>query len=348
MGHCMLPKLFRRMGDTWRSHYHHASDSPVGRAVAPRDGRRPPRRHGRARVRYRMFGERTGLRVSELALGAGTFGTRWGYGAEPEEARRIFDRFAEAGGNFVDCADAYQFGAGRDPARPVRRRRPRPLRPRHQVHAGGRARGRRLAHRQRPQEHGPLGRGEPEAARDRPHRPLLGPHGRRHDPDRGDRARLRGPGAGRQGPPRRPLRLPGLADRPGGDAGRAARLGPDRRHPGRVQPGRAHVRPRAAADGRGARPRGDGLVALGRRPALRQVPPRRDRPADGLGHPDPHRARPARGGDPGRGRGRRRRDRGDAGPGRRRLGEGQGPVPDPGPPHAGPARGQSRRARCRR
>jgi aryl-alcohol dehydrogenase-like predicted oxidoreductase len=61
-------------------------------------------------VRYRMFGERTGLRVSELALGAGTFGTRWGYGAEPEEARRIFDRFAEAGGNFVDCADAYQFG----------------------------------------------------------------------------------------------------------------------------------------------------------------------------------------------------------------------------------------------
>ena len=39
-------------------------------------------------MRYRMFGERTGLRVSELALGTGTFGTRWGYGAEPEEARR--------------------------------------------------------------------------------------------------------------------------------------------------------------------------------------------------------------------------------------------------------------------
>ena len=185
----------------------------------------------------------------------------WGYGAEPEEARRIFDRFAEAGGNFVDCADAYQFGqaetllgefvaADRD----------------HFVLAtkytlGAEPERRRLAHRQRPQEHGPLGRGEPEAARDRPHRPLLGPHGRRHDPDRGDRARLRGPGAGRQGPPRRPLRLPGLADRPGGDAGRAARLGPDRRHPGRVQPGRAHVRPRAAADGRGARPRGDRVVA---------------------------------------------------------------------------------------
>jgi aryl-alcohol dehydrogenase-like predicted oxidoreductase len=61
-------------------------------------------------VRYRTFGERTGLRVSELALGTGTFGTRWGYGAEPDEARRIFERFAEAGGNFLDCADAYQFG----------------------------------------------------------------------------------------------------------------------------------------------------------------------------------------------------------------------------------------------
>jgi aryl-alcohol dehydrogenase-like predicted oxidoreductase len=61
-------------------------------------------------VRYRTFGERTGLRVSEFALGTGTFGTRWGYGAEPDEARRIFDGFAEAGGTFVDCADSYQFG----------------------------------------------------------------------------------------------------------------------------------------------------------------------------------------------------------------------------------------------
>ena len=61
-------------------------------------------------MRYRMFGARTGLRVSELALGTGTFGTRWGYGAGPEDVPRIFERFAEAGGNFLDCADAYQFG----------------------------------------------------------------------------------------------------------------------------------------------------------------------------------------------------------------------------------------------
>ena len=87
-------------------------------------------------MRYRMFGERTGLRVSELALGTGTFGTRWGYGAEPEEARRIFDRFAEAGGNFLDCADAYQFGQAETLLGGFVAPGPRPLRDRHQVHAG--------------------------------------------------------------------------------------------------------------------------------------------------------------------------------------------------------------------
>jgi aryl-alcohol dehydrogenase-like predicted oxidoreductase len=61
-------------------------------------------------MRYRIFGRRTGLRVSELALGAGNFGTGWGYGTEPQEARQIFDRFTSSGGNFIDTADAYQFG----------------------------------------------------------------------------------------------------------------------------------------------------------------------------------------------------------------------------------------------
>jgi aryl-alcohol dehydrogenase-like predicted oxidoreductase len=61
-------------------------------------------------MRYRIFGRHTGLRVSELALGAGNFGTGWGHGAEPGEARRMFDRYAEAGGNFVDTSDSYQFG----------------------------------------------------------------------------------------------------------------------------------------------------------------------------------------------------------------------------------------------
>ncbi|HXV83590.1 MAG TPA: aldo/keto reductase [Candidatus Binatia bacterium] len=61
-------------------------------------------------MRYRIFGRRTGLRVSELALGAGNFGTRWGHGAEPKDARKVFDAYVQAGGNFIDTADSYQFG----------------------------------------------------------------------------------------------------------------------------------------------------------------------------------------------------------------------------------------------
>src|ERR1700748_1492783 len=61
-------------------------------------------------MRYKLFGRGTGLRVSELALGCGTFGTRWGYGSEPEEARRVFDGSVAAGGNLLDTADSYQVG----------------------------------------------------------------------------------------------------------------------------------------------------------------------------------------------------------------------------------------------
>jgi aryl-alcohol dehydrogenase-like predicted oxidoreductase len=61
-------------------------------------------------MRYKVFGQHSGLRVSELVLGAGAFGLRWGHGSTPEEARRIFDGYAEAGGNFIDTADGYQFG----------------------------------------------------------------------------------------------------------------------------------------------------------------------------------------------------------------------------------------------
>jgi len=61
-------------------------------------------------MRYKLFGAYTGLRVSELVLGAGMFGTGWGYGQEREESRRILDAFADAGGNFIDTAGAYQGG----------------------------------------------------------------------------------------------------------------------------------------------------------------------------------------------------------------------------------------------
>lgn len=60
-------------------------------------------------MKYIAFGQ-TGLRTSQVALGTGSFGTRWGHGAEAEDSAAIFNAFAEAGGNFIDTADTYQFG----------------------------------------------------------------------------------------------------------------------------------------------------------------------------------------------------------------------------------------------
>lgn len=61
-------------------------------------------------MKFKVFGRNSGLRVSELALGTGNFGTGWGHGAEPEEAKKIFDQYVSAGGNFFDTANAYQRG----------------------------------------------------------------------------------------------------------------------------------------------------------------------------------------------------------------------------------------------
>lgn len=55
------------------------------------------------------FGK-TGLRLSQLALGTGNFGTGWGHGAAPDVSAAIFNAYADAGGNFIDTADVYQFG----------------------------------------------------------------------------------------------------------------------------------------------------------------------------------------------------------------------------------------------
>ena len=61
-------------------------------------------------MRYRLFG-RSGLRVSELALGTMTFGTDWGWGADEAECARIVAAFADAGGNFIDTASNYTDGS---------------------------------------------------------------------------------------------------------------------------------------------------------------------------------------------------------------------------------------------
>jgi aryl-alcohol dehydrogenase-like predicted oxidoreductase len=60
-------------------------------------------------MKYKLLG-RSGLRVSELCLGTMTFGEDWGWGASKEESRRIFDKFLESGGNFIDTANRYTEG----------------------------------------------------------------------------------------------------------------------------------------------------------------------------------------------------------------------------------------------
>jgi len=54
---------------------------------------------------YRFMGK-TGLRVSELCLGALTFGRE----SSEEVSHAILDRFVSAGGNFIDTADTYSAG----------------------------------------------------------------------------------------------------------------------------------------------------------------------------------------------------------------------------------------------
>src|SRR5215472_16210339 len=60
-------------------------------------------------MRYRLLGN-SGLRVSELCLGTMTFGEDWGWGSPKEESRKIYDRFRQGGGNFIDTANVYTMG----------------------------------------------------------------------------------------------------------------------------------------------------------------------------------------------------------------------------------------------
>src|SRR5271156_37025 len=57
-------------------------------------------------MQFKKFG-RTGLMVSRLCLGTGTFGKQ----TDEAEAHRMLDKVAEAGLNFIDTADMYPPGA---------------------------------------------------------------------------------------------------------------------------------------------------------------------------------------------------------------------------------------------
>lgn len=64
-------------------------------------------------MRYRTLGT-SGLRISELILGAMTFGEQGGVGAPMAECRRMLDLYAEAGGNMIDTAVNYRDGASEE------------------------------------------------------------------------------------------------------------------------------------------------------------------------------------------------------------------------------------------
>lgn len=60
-------------------------------------------------MNYKLLGK-SGLRVSELALGTMTFGEEWGWGVNKEESKKVFDRYSNEDGNFIDTANRYTEG----------------------------------------------------------------------------------------------------------------------------------------------------------------------------------------------------------------------------------------------
>lgn len=68
---------------------------------------------------YYLLG-RSGLRVSRLALGTMTFGNGGirgiggSWGSDEDAARKIFNRYLEVGGNFIDTADSYAAGVSEE------------------------------------------------------------------------------------------------------------------------------------------------------------------------------------------------------------------------------------------
>src|SRR5215471_15963371 len=61
-------------------------------------------------MKYRLLGK-SGLRLSEASLGTMTFGEEWGWGSTIDEARKIYEAYRDAGGNFIDTANVYTNGS---------------------------------------------------------------------------------------------------------------------------------------------------------------------------------------------------------------------------------------------
>src|SRR6478672_3226222 len=71
---------------------------------------RIPELHERStNMKYRLLGK-SGLRVSEAALGTMTFGDERGWGSPKDEAQKVYETYREAGGNSLDTANFYTGG----------------------------------------------------------------------------------------------------------------------------------------------------------------------------------------------------------------------------------------------
>ncbi len=174
----------------------------------------------------------SGLRVSPLCLGTMTFGKEWGWGSEPEDAKRILDAYVDRGGNFIDTANGYTKGHS-------------------EVIIGE-----HLAHDRKKRDRvviatkfltnmfmgDPNGGGSNRKAviaqceeslrrlADRLHRPLLASRLGQDHPDRGDDARARHTRRAREGSLPRIQRYPGLEGGAGADDGAPPRVVPRSSH----------------------------------------------------------------------------------------------------------------------
>lgn len=61
-------------------------------------------------MNYKLFGTQTGLPASELIMGGSQLGNRREDGTTAQDALQILSAYTDAGGNFIDLSDLYQFG----------------------------------------------------------------------------------------------------------------------------------------------------------------------------------------------------------------------------------------------
>src|SRR5713226_6739403 len=214
-------------------------------------------------MKYRLLGK-SGLRVSEAALGTMTFGDEWGWGSPKPEAQKVYETYREAGGNFIDTANFYTGGTS-------------------EKFVGEFIKGHRDSVALATKYSNAAPGNDPNAAGN--HRKsmmqALEASLKRLQTDYIDlywdhtsgrsyarSGRYRSP---RQGSLRRHLGRSRMVDRPGKHSGRASRLDTVHRVADRVQPRGAHGRARTDSHVESFELGGSGLVSLGERRFVREV-----------------------------------------------------------------------------